>query len=79
MPEEKIPNLPPGIPHFPIRQRKILQNYLMIKRLHHTHHFVNAERLLNDWDAIFSGNDTKTQDFAWRYMNYLMWKEIFGK
>ncbi|NVN94174.1 MAG: asparagine synthase (glutamine-hydrolyzing) [Bacteroidetes bacterium] len=50
-----------------------------ITALHHTDHFVNAERLLNDWDAIFSGNDTKAQDFAWRYMNYLIWKEIFGK
>jgi len=50
-----------------------------ITALHHLDHFVNAERLLNDWDTIFNGNDTKAQDFAWRYMNYLMWKEVFGK
>ena len=45
--------------------------------LHHLDSFVNAEKLLNDWDSIFNGNDTKTQDFAWRFMNYLMWREIF--
>ncbi|MFZ4413870.1 MAG: asparagine synthase (glutamine-hydrolyzing) [Bacteroidales bacterium] len=50
-----------------------------IIELHHLDHFVNSERLLKDWDSIFNGNDTKKQDFVWRYMNYLMWREIFKK
>ncbi len=50
-----------------------------ITALHHLDSFVNAEKILKDWDPIFNGNDTKTQDFAWRYMNYLMWREIFDK
>ncbi|MFZ4399204.1 MAG: asparagine synthase (glutamine-hydrolyzing) [Bacteroidales bacterium] len=48
-----------------------------ITSLKHLDQFVNTKLLLKDWDQIFSGNDVKTQDFAWRFMNYLMWREIF--
>jgi asparagine synthase (glutamine-hydrolysing) len=55
-----------------------LQMKEKITALHHLDQYVDAELLLKDWDNIFNGNNTKTQDFAFRYMNYLIWKEIFG-
>lgn len=48
-----------------------------ISALKHNDNFVDAGKLLNDWDKIFEGNNIKAQDFAWRYMNYLMWKQMF--
>lgn len=48
-----------------------------ISALKHIDNYVDADKLLQDWDNIFAGNDTKTQDFAWRYMNYLIWKDLF--
>ena len=38
---------------------------------------VDADKLLNDWDIIFGNESDKRQDFAFRYMNYLMWKKVF--
>jgi hypothetical protein len=40
---------------------------------------VDADKLLNDWDSIFGSTPDKRQDFAFRYMNYLIWKHIFFK
>jgi asparagine synthase (glutamine-hydrolysing) len=48
-----------------------------ISALMHTDNYVDAHKLLNDWETIFEGNNSKAQDFAWRYMNYLIWKEMF--
>lgn len=56
-----------------------LQMKEKITALHHLDKYVNAELLLKDWDSIFNGSNTKAQDFAFRYMNYLMWKDIFKK
>ena len=38
---------------------------------------VNISCLIKDWDIIFNGNNTKVQDFVWRFYNYLLWKKIF--
>ncbi|MEI6822587.1 MAG: asparagine synthase (glutamine-hydrolyzing) [Bacteroidota bacterium] len=40
---------------------------------------VDADKLLNDWDMIFSNPTDKRQDFAFRYMCYLIWKNLFFK
>ncbi len=50
-----------------------------ISTLKNTDSFVNSDKLLKDWDSIFTGNNFKAQDFAWRYLNYLMWKDLFIK
>ncbi|MDP4267242.1 MAG: asparagine synthase (glutamine-hydrolyzing) [Bacteroidota bacterium] len=41
-------------------------------------HFINKHKVLKEWDNVFSNNKlSKTQDFFWRYMNYLIWRKIF--
>ena len=40
---------------------------------------VNADKLLQDWDVIFGNIPDKRQDVAFRYMNYLIWKNLFFK
>jgi asparagine synthase (glutamine-hydrolysing) len=45
--------------------------------LKHTDNFVDTDKLLENWESIFEGNNVKAQDFAWRYMNYLIWKNMF--
>lgn len=45
--------------------------------LKHTDNYVDTDKLLENWESIFTGNNSKAQDFAWRYMNYLIWKNMF--
>jgi asparagine synthase (glutamine-hydrolysing) len=42
-----------------------------------TDNIVNTNQLLNNWNSIFAfANQRSTQDFVWRYMNYLMWRKV---
>ena len=44
-----------------------------------TEKFVNANSILENWVAVFSGNkNPKLMDFAWRYMNFLIWRKVNG-
>lgn len=45
--------------------------------LKHIDNYVDADKLLENWESIFAGNNYKARDFAWRYMNYLIWKNMF--
>jgi asparagine synthase (glutamine-hydrolysing) len=39
---------------------------------------VNQQKLFKDWEVIFSNPSlSKAQDFVWRYLNFLIWKQIF--
>jgi asparagine synthase (glutamine-hydrolysing) len=41
---------------------------------------IDHGRLLKDWDNIFSTPEKwKVQDMAWRYLNFLTWKKVFGQ
>jgi len=44
-----------------------------------TEKFVDSQKLLKNWDVIFSGTkNPKLMDFTWRYMNFLMWRKVNG-
>jgi asparagine synthase (glutamine-hydrolysing) len=39
---------------------------------------VNTEKMFKNWDQIFSNeSNSKSADFIWRYMNFLIWKKVF--
>jgi asparagine synthase (glutamine-hydrolysing) len=58
---------------------KEIQNEMKsrIIALKHIDNYVDTDKLLEDWESIFAGNNFKAQNFAWRYMNYLTWKNMF--
>ncbi len=40
---------------------------------------VNQKELLHFWDYIFSSpGQNHSQDFVWRYLNYLLWRKVNG-
>ena len=42
-----------------------------------TERMVDAKKLLDNWQRIFSSSAHRaSQDFAWRYMNYLLWRKV---
>lgn len=48
-----------------------------VEKLGNTNVYIDNNKLLKDWDKIFNTEDTKKQDFIWRYVNFLLWKNMF--
>ncbi len=55
-----------------------LQMKKMVQELSDSTHFVNKEKLLQNWEKIFSSNQPKLQSFAFYYLCYLIWQKEFS-
>ena len=68
----------------PQTQWLMKQNYKMNRIINDLRHYdsdklVDSKSLLANWNAIFDASSHKsTQDFVWRYMNYLLWRKVNG-
>jgi asparagine synthase (glutamine-hydrolysing) len=40
--------------------------------------FIDAKRLLKDWDQILDGRHAHGADFLWRLVNFALWKKVYA-
>lgn len=59
-----------------LKQSKV-KLYELLADLPDSTSFINKQLLLKNWNSIFDGDNTKLQNFAFRYVNYLLWQKAF--